>query len=464
MKYEYDMVVIGLGPAGMAVSIMGSAMGLKVCGIEKRALGGECMNVGCIPSKALLRMGKIQSGIDTYAKGDIQSAFPTPFTDIANHLSFIDEKKTKSMFDKVDLVLAQGAASFVDSHTVQVGERKISAKRIYISTGTSPMIPPIKGIDTVEYLTNENIFSLTEIPKSMTIIGGGAIGTEMAQAFSRLGCKTQIVHMDAHLIPPGDEEPARYLEESFKKDGIDVYNSRLVQEVKKVGDKIIVETDKGEKLESETLLVAAGRRMDFSSLKLENAGVKYTKKGITVNKYLQTSKSNIYAPGDCNGHWLLSHAAMHQGMLALINSMMPWPMKKNFKNYQVPWTVFTEPQYSHVGMTEKELKKKGIKYEVIEERYENYGAAIAEGIGVGFVRVFASTWGRIYGATVVGEGSGEMINEWALAIQEKIRLHKIMFLQHSFPTMSFLNKRISETWMMNRMKSPFLKKMAQLFY
>ena len=194
------------------------------------------------------------------------------------------------------------------------------------------------------------------------------------------------------------------------------------------------------------------------------AGVAFSEEGIRVNGRLQTSRGNIYACGDCNGHRQLSHAAMHQGMIALMNSMMPWPFKMDFRRFTVPWTVFTEPQISHVGPREEELKEKGVSYEVVRVNYADYGAAIAEAVETGFVKIFVSKTGRIHAATIVGEGSGEMINEWALAIQNRIRMHSVMMQQHSFPTMGFLSKRASEAWMMNRMKSGFLKSMCRLMF
>jgi pyruvate/2-oxoglutarate dehydrogenase complex dihydrolipoamide dehydrogenase (E3) component len=340
----------------------------------------------------------------------------------------------------------------------------MSAKRIFIAAGTRPAAPPIAGLDEIDYLTNENIFHLERVPQSLLIIGGGAIGCEMAQAFRRLGAEATIVHMDPHLVPVGEPDAAALLEEQFEQEGIKVYNGRSISRVAQENGHVALYTDKDERLTGERLLVAAGRRFDFSSLKLENAGVKWGKRGIEVNSRLQTSQKHIYAVGDCNGHHLLSHAAMHQGMIALMNAMMPFFMKMNFRKFVVPWTVFTEPQISHAGMTEQQLQEKGINYETIVIKYEDYGAAIAEAVDVGFVKVFASKAGRIFGASIVGEGSGEMINEWALAIQEKVRMHKLMLLQHSFPTMGFLSKRAAETWMMNRMQSGTVKKMAQLMY
>jgi pyruvate/2-oxoglutarate dehydrogenase complex dihydrolipoamide dehydrogenase (E3) component len=466
-NYDYDILTIGVGPAGMVVSAMAAEMGLKTCAIEKNKTGGECMNVGCIPSKALLRMAKIRHSVTKFSDFDMAEmdlpAVNNPFPNIQDKLTFINETKYAKKFAKVDQIVRQGAASFIDSHTVAVGDRKITAKRIFICTGTRPAVPPIPGIDTVEnLLTNENLFNLEKIPESMLIIGGGAIGSEMAQAFSRLGCKTTIVQMDPHLLPFGDKAAGDLLEEIFKKEGIDVYNSRAISKIEGKDGRVILSTKEGETIEAERLLMAAGRTPVLDGLNLEKAGVNFTPKGIPVNGNLETNVSHIYAVGDCNGNYLFSHAAMHQGMIALMNIMRPWPFKKDFRKYVVPWTVFTEPQISAVGMSEKQLIEAGIKYDTIEARHADYGAAVAEQVTDGYVRVFASKTGKIYGATVIGEGSAEMINEWALAIQKKIRLADIMLLQHSFPSMSFMNKSIGENWMMNMLENNWMKRMMGL--
>lgn len=465
MKYDYDIITIGLGPAGMAVAIMGSSMGLRVCGIERRKIGGECLNIGCIPSKGLLKIAKLHSIAkqfhDLSLTAERSPMLNQPFKRIRDAVDFINENKTIGMFNKVDLILNKGNAEFIDKHTVSVGNQKITGKKIFICTGTRPMIPPIHGMDKLDILTNENMFELNELPKSMTIIGGGPIGCEMGQAFARLGTKIVIVHMDPHLLPVGDPEAGKLLQTQLEKEGIEVYNGVKVEEVSKSDGLIRTRIQGGKEFLSEKLLIAAGRKVNLDGLKLENAGINFSRNGITVDNYLRTNHKHIFAVGDCNGHIFLTHAAMHQGMLALMNAMMPFPFKKNFTKYVTPWTVFTEPEISQVGMSEKQLLEKGIKYQVIRTDYADYGRAIADGVPTGFVKVLSSSWGRIYGATIAGEGSGEMIHELAFAIQEKIKLHKIMFLQHSFPTMSFLNKRISEIWMMEKMKSKFLRWMCK---
>jgi pyruvate/2-oxoglutarate dehydrogenase complex dihydrolipoamide dehydrogenase (E3) component len=468
MRYDYDVCVIGLGPAGMAVSVMAAEMGLRVLGVEKRSLGGECMAVGCIPSKALLRMAHARhafSRLAEYALSPTPAPTPTnPFETIAGHLRFIDEKKTSAMFAKVDLRLREGPASFVDPHTVEVGGRLYTAKKFFVCTGSRPAVPPIPGLGGVDFLTNETIFQLDSIPESLVVIGGGAIGCELAQAFSRLGARVSMVHMDEHLLPHGDWDAGRFLESRFEAEGIAVYNGRKISEVAKEEDGVRVKTNVGESLRGQRLLVAAGRRIDLSELGLERAGVEVDAHGIRVDAGLRTSARHIFAPGDVNGRYLFSHAAMHQGMIALINAFLPGIFRRRFDRYVVPWTVFTDPPVAHVGWLERDLKANDVPYETIEAKYEDYGAAIAEGIATGSVRAYVSSTGRIYGVRIIGEGAGEMINEWGLAIQNRLRIHKIMFLQHSFPSMSFLTKRVAEGWMMNRMKDPLLRRMIRLFF
>ncbi len=469
MKYDYDLITIGLGPAGMAVSVMGAEMGLKVCAIEKNKVGGECMNVGCIPSKALLRMAKARSAFDKLWKMELSETpkpdVVRPFERIASHLDYISEKKTMKMFDKVDMVHRQGAAVFVDPHTVEVGDKRYSARRIFICAGTSPEVPHFDGIEKVNCLTNENMFALEAVPESMIVLGGGAIACEMAQAFSRLGSNVTIVIRGPRLMWREDQDATDILEKTFEEEGITIVRESKPVSVNQVGGEVVVKTNQGRELRAERILVAAGRKLDYSAMKLDNAGVTTNDRGaIAVNKYLQTSCRNIYAVGDCNGYAQFSHAAMHQGMIALMNSMSPWPAKQNYRKFVVPWTVFTDPQISFVGQRESELQKKGITYEVVRVNYEDYGAAIAESVDTGFVKAFVGRAGRIYGACIIGEGSGEMINEWSLAVQKRLRIHNIMMLQHSFPTMGFLTKRVAETWMMNRMKSVFLKKMCRLMF
>jgi pyruvate/2-oxoglutarate dehydrogenase complex dihydrolipoamide dehydrogenase (E3) component len=226
-----------------------------------------------------------------------------------------------------------------------------------------------------------------------------------------------------------------------------------------------ITTDKGE-FTTDKLLVAAGRKPSLEGLGLDKAGIKYERGGIISDDYGRTNVPNIWAVGDCNGKALFSHAAMHQGMLALMGSVMPFlrPLKFKFNQYLVPWSVFTDPELAQVGKTEEELKKQNIKYEAVKANYADYGRTITDGKTTGFVKVLVSPFGKIYGVTAVGEAASEIIHEYILAMHKKIRLHDIMLMQHSFPTVALLNKRVSEIWMMKKMENPRMQKIMQFLF
>ncbi|MGM0501681.1 MAG: dihydrolipoyl dehydrogenase family protein [Bacillota bacterium] len=464
---KYDLIVIGMGPAGMAVTAMASNMDLDVLAIEKHKVGGECLNYGCIPSKALLKAGEMNEVTENLAKYGInfqgETEVDNPLEIVRDKLDEISGSKTMKAFEKADLILNEGAAEFVDQNTVQVGGNKYSSDNIFIATGTKPFIPPIPGIEDVPQLTNLNLFAQKEVPEELTIIGGGAIGSEMAQAFARLGSEVNIIQIDDHLIPAGDEEAGKLLENSFAEEGISVYNNTPIEKVEEKNGRICTQTDKG-CITSDKILVATGRQPILDPLKLDNAGIKYNKQGIPVNQELETNVKGIYAVGDCNGLAQFSHAAMHQGMIALMNAINPLPFKRfRVDDYVVPWSVFTKPEVAQAGLTEQEAAEKGFDYQVVKEMYADYGRTIADGKPKGFVKVITNSKGKIYGATVVGESASELIHEWVLAIQHDISMFDIMMTQHSFPTLSLMNKRVAEQWMMDKTDSDFIKKIAKTF-
>ncbi|NLA91018.1 MAG: NAD(P)/FAD-dependent oxidoreductase [Synergistaceae bacterium] len=462
---KFDLLVIGMGPAGMAVTAMGAAMGLSVLSIEKDKVGGECLNCGGIPRKALLKAGQAlhtAKNLQGYCiDGEFSLRASDPMQVVRDKTHAINDKKFQKAFERATMV--KGVAEFVDDRTVQVGGENYTAKKIFIATGTEPFVPPIPGLsDVPDILTNTNMFEIEKMPESLAIIGGGAIGSEMAQAFSRLGTKVSLAHMDPHLVPVGDEEAARLLEEIFEKEGIGVYNGARINSVSVKNGQIVTETDKGT-LTSERILVAAGRKPVLDPLHLDRAGIEFTRKGVTVDSHMRTNKPHIYAVGDCNGHSLLSHAAMHQGMLALMHALSPFslPMLKR-ERYAVPWAVFTQPEIAQVGMTEKEAREKGLKIQVMKKDFRSYGRTVADGHPEGFIKIITNGRGRIFGATIIGEAASELIHEWTMAIQHKRKMHHIMLMQHAFPSISMINKMIAEDWMMEKMKSNWMQRMIRL--
>jgi pyruvate/2-oxoglutarate dehydrogenase complex dihydrolipoamide dehydrogenase (E3) component len=465
MAYEYDVCVIGLGPAGMAASIAATHMGLRVLGIDSRGVGGECTRTGCIPSKALIRIAHTRHAAaqlpDLGLAETREPASANPFREIAERTR-LAEAKAQSLLAGVDLALREGPAAFADAHTIDVGGKRHTAKRIFVCVGSRPAVPSIPGLREAGALTSDDIFSLDRIPSSLVVIGGGAVGCEVAQAFHRLGSRVSLVHMDEHLLPQGDGEAGRLLQAAFAKEGIEVHGGRRISEVTTSAGGVAVRTNLGDTLRGERVFVATGRRFEFSDLRLGNAGVEFSDRGIQVDATLRTTARHIYAPGDANGACFLSSAAAHQGMIAAMNSVLPAPLRRRFRSYVVPWATFTEPEVAHVGWLERDLKAHDMPYEIFESKYEDYGPAIAEGMAEGSVRVYASSSGRIYGVRIVGRGATEMINEWGLAIQSRLRLDRILFLQHSYPSMSFLSKRAADRWGLERLRDPFLRKLVKL--
>ncbi len=448
IKYDYDLIIIGLGPAGMPAAAMAGKLGLKVLGIEKRHLGGECMNYGCIPSKAFIRISHEKK---------------VPFKEIKKIVLDLRKEK-KSLMKETNVEVSFNEAYIVNKHTVKHGSKKSTAKKIFIATGTRPFIPPIEGINKISYLTNENVFSMKKIPKSIFILGGGPIGVELSQAFNNYGSKVILAHMDEHIILKGDKEAALYLEKIMIKQGIKVYNSTIIKRVeeKKVGGKkkIKVYTSKGNFLVDE-ILIAAGRKVNVENLGLENARIKYDKHKIYVDKYLRTNIKNIYAIGDVNGESFFSHTAILQGSLAVMNSISPF--KISHKKYVLPWSVFSKPEFSHVGMTEKEIKEKNIKnVEVVKYDYKEFGGSLAQN-AEGFIKLYVKNF-RVVGVTIIGEKSSELINEWTAIIQNKIPLYKVSFTQHTFPSLSYMNKMIVDKWMMKKMDEIKMKGIIKKFF
>lgn len=463
----------------MSISAMGAVMGLNVVAFERRKVGGECLNIGCIPSKSILSMAHARYITKEFSKYGLFPLKEEPIVNdsldiIRKYLVDVQKAKMFKIFKKCEVHLNEGDAYF-ESPTVVVSKGiKYTAKKIFINTGSQPMIPNIPGLKELrkDILTNENIFDLKKIPKSMLVVGGGAIGSELSQAFSRLGTKVNLFNDVKHLVNHAGEDASVLVEQQFKKEGINVMNDSKITKIEKdEKNNFIIHTTKG-KFIGEKLLVSAGRKINTDALKLKNANVQVNKNGtIKVNEFLETTQRNIYSCGDVNGIKLFSHAAMHQGMLGLINSMIPGIpfsslMKRKNKNYAIPWTIFTDPEISCVGLQEQQLKEKNIKFDTIETTYKEFGGALAIGHDVGFIKVYVSKiTGRIYGAKIVGHNSGEMINFFGLAIQNKMRMANILFNVASFPTMGFMIRRTGELWMQGLFdRYPFFSKITKTIY
>ncbi len=449
---KYDIIVIGAGPAGMAVSSFAGVAGLKVLVIDGNRIGGECLNCGCMPSKSLLKAAEVFNLIknaDQYGINiDNGAKVGNVLKIIRDNINNKGRQKASSMFKGVDTLIGKGYAKFKDAHVIEVEENLFYGKKIFIATGSNPFIPNIKGMDKVPFLTNRNVFEVDQMPDTLTIVGGGAIACELAQAFSRFSTHINIINMDSHLIPTADEDISYVLENKFRKDGIKFYNSTLIRAVAYKDGNVYIYTDK-DTLISEMILIAAGRVPAIHNLNLKEIQVEYDESGIIVDQNNRTSRDHIYAVGDCNGKSTFSHSAMHQGMLSVMHLLNFKPSNSLQRIlYPTPWTIFTDPEIAHVGISEKEAKEKGISYMIMKDFYENYGRAMVDKKPEGFVKVITNEHGKILGASIIGNGAGEMISEWTMAIQYGLSVEDVAMMQHPFPTLSLMNGRVAQMWMM----------------
>ncbi len=450
MPYDYDVAVIGLGPSGIAAAATASALGLRGVGIEQQDAARG--NAGRLATVTLLRLAQLRYRL-AHMAGIAPPTIEQPMERIATHCSSDPELSSLHGIENIDLHFGR-AATFVDPHTVRFGKSAVTAKRLFICTGARPATPSIPGLDGVDALTPETMPSLSAIPDSLLVIGGGTAGCEIAQTFGRLGSRVTIVHLAPRLLPDGDARAAKLLEQRFAEEGIAIYNARAVRRVDRQGAVVSLQTDHGERFRADRLCVAIGRRFDADRLGLENAGVRHGQDGIPVDRRLRTSVRHIYAPGSCNDIRSRDGTASHQGRIAVLNASMPWPIRFDVRRAVASRAVYTDPPIAQVGASAEELERDGVPYEEIQTCYADYGAAVAQDVTVGSVRAYVNKAGRIYGVCIVGHAAPEMIHEWALAIRHRLRMHKVMLLQHSFPSMSLLTERVAERWVEHRAASP----------
>lgn len=470
-KYDYDMIVIGGGAAGLTASTACSSAGARTLLIEKEEkLGGDCLHFGCVPSKSLIKSAYAYYVINNAAKYGLPAAKTErpDFKRIAGRISGIID--TIQVHDSPEYIKEHykvetefGAASFVDSHTIDLNGKNLTSKNFVIATGSSPAVPPIPGIEDVPYLTNLQIFSLDELPESMIVLGAGPIGMEMAQAFARLGTKVTVVEYESQVLIREDEDIAEGVASFLTEEGVNLQLGQKAVEVKKSsnGIQLTVESvsNQGTKkeLEASCLLVATGRSPNVEGMSLEKAGVAYDRRGIKVNQRLQTTAKNIYACGDINGQFPFTHVAAYEAEIAMMNAVFHLPIKANYTH--VPWVTYLDPEIASVGYNEKRAKEAGIKYSVHKEPLKNNHRAIAESETNGFVKLITKTNGKLIGCQVVGFHAGDLIHEWVVALNGKVNLNKIRGAVHAYPTLAEANKMASLNYFL---KAPLWTKIRLL--
>lgn len=448
-KKHYNLVAIGAGAGGLVSSSIAAGLGGTVALIEKHLLGGDCLNVGCVPSKALIRSAHTIKAIKTCnefgvkVNGSVDVDFPGIMQRMRRLRADISPNDSADNYSKTKGVdVFQGEAKFVSPNQVEVDGQVLKFSRCVIASGGRPAVPPIPGIDSVPYITNESLFNLTELPKRFGVIGAGPIGLEMAQSFAIFGSEVHVFLRRGDILAKEDPEAARIVEKELVNDGIVFEKHTKYEKIEKGEDgsiKVFYST-KGEDgtkvLEVDQLLVSAGRAPNVQGLDLEKADVVYDgKAGIQVNDYLQTSNSKIYAVGDCCTKYQFTHVADFMARLAVRN--MFFFGRGKFSNLIIPWATYTSPEIAHVGLYEADAQKRGIKYKVYMKEFEDNDRAILDGnlAKTGFVKIMCKgSTDEIIGATVVAEHAGEMISELTVAMQHKVKLGQIANVIHPYPT------------------------------
>jgi len=456
---RYNMVVIGAGSAGLVTALIAAAVKAKVALIERDKMGGDCLNTGCVPSKALIKSSKVlaqlkkaehyglkglkvdSAGLDFAAvMGRVQRVI----ADIAPHDSI-------ERYQSLGVDCITGEAQIIDKHTVRVGDRTLKTKTIVIATGAGPIVPKIKGLDQVRSLTSENLWQLQERPKRLVVLGGGPIGCEMAQAFQNLGSQVTQVELGKRLMPREDDDAAAVVQQHLAASGVVVQCGATAVEVRLNGGQkeLICQKDGRELVVGfDEILLAVGRRARTQGLDLEQLGLSLNNNGtLKVDEYLRANGDNIYACGDVCGPYQLTHAASHQAWYCAVNGLFS-PFKKFKVDYRVlPWVTFTDPEVATVGLNETAAKERGVAYEVTKYGTDDLDRAIAEGEAYGFVKVLTVPGkDKILGVTIVSAHAGEMIAEYVTAMKFGLGLNKILGTIHAYPTFVEANKAVAGVW------------------
>jgi pyruvate/2-oxoglutarate dehydrogenase complex dihydrolipoamide dehydrogenase (E3) component len=455
-RFDHNLIVIGAGSAGLVSAYIASAVRAKVTLIEKHKMGGDCLNTGCVPSKALIKSAKVLSLIRRANEFGIKSASADfDFSDIMQRVHDVIKKVAPhdsiERYESLGVECITGEARITSPWSVEVNGTTLTTRSIIIATGARPFVPPIPGIEKLDYYTSDNLWEIREKPERLVVLGGGPIGCELTQCFARFGSNVTQVEMLPRLLIREDPEISLLLMGQFRDEGIDVrINHRAQEFIVKNGKNILVcEHDNKEvEIEFDKLLVAVGRIANTKGFGLEELGIETTRQNtIRVNDYLQTSRPNIFACGDVAGPYQFTHTAAHQAWYASVNALFG-KFKKFKVDYSViPWATFTDPEVARVGLNEQEAKEKGIPYEVSTYGIDDLDRAIAEGEDHGLIKVLTVPGkDRILGATIIADHAGELITEYIAAMRHNIGLNKILGTIHIYPTLSEANKYVAGTW------------------
>lgn len=477
-KYDFDLMVIGGGAAGLTASGFSASLGAKTALVEAKKLGGDCTWYGCVPSKALIKTARIvhyMRTADRYGLKKMQPEFD--FAKIMNRVHNIqhfiyEDADAPPRYAKLGVSVMNAQAKFLNDHTVELSEMdgsvtQMSSRYFVIATGGRAIIPEIDGISSINYLTNETVFSLTELPGKWLIIGAGPIGTEMAQAFRRLGSEVVVTDKGNRILPKDDEELADLLRQELVKEGVQYILKTKVKKFANRNGRIQVTLQNSSNFaeshqEADAVLLATGRQPNLEELNLQAAGVDHDSEGIKIDKHCRTSRRHIFACGDVTGGYLFTHFAEHMAKVAVSNALLHFPA--SLDSNHITWCTYTEPELAHVGATERQLLETNTKYQTYRFPFSKIDRAITESETTGWIKVFAKEFnGKIYGVNILGAHAGDMIAEYALAIRNGITLRKISDTIHPYPTYGLGNRRAADQWYVRKQSRMIISWLQRIF-
>ena len=458
-RFERNLVVIGGGSAGLVTAYIAAAVKARVTLVEQHKLGGDCLNTGCVPSKALIRSAKFLSHITRapefgIAAANAQFEFADVMQRVQAVIRTVEPHDSAERYSALGVDVVHGSAKIVSPWEVEItrddgSKQRLTTRSIVIATGARPFVPPIPGIESVGYLTSDNVWELRELPQRLVVLGGGPIGCELTQAFARLGARVTQVEMAPRIMLREDPEVSELVTQRLRAEGVAVLvDHRAKDFIIDNCEKVLIAEHRGQdvRIPFDVVLVAVGRAANLKGFGLEELGIP-TGRTVDTNEFLQTSYPNIYAAGDVAGPFQFTHTAAHQAWYAAVNALFH-PFKKFKADYSViPWATFVEPEVARVGLNELEAKEKGIPHEVTTYGIDDLDRAIADSEAHGFIKVLTvPSKDKILGVTIVGEHAGDLIAEYVLAMKQGIGLNKILGTIHIYPTLAEANKYVAGNW------------------
>lgn len=468
---RYNLVVIGGGTAGLVSAAGAAGLGARVAIVERRLLGGDCLNYGCVPSKALLRAARAAydlrhaAAFGITADGRARQDFATVMTRMRMLRAALATHDSARRFTELGIDVFVGDARFVDHETVEVGDTRLRFVRAVIATGARPSAPPVPGLGEAGFLTNETLFGLTRLPPRLVIVGGGPIGCEMAQAFARFGSAVTIVALDPQLLPREDADAAAILDRQLTREGVTLALGAHLTSVARTSSGKLVTFDRGrgpESIEADELLVAVGRTPNVEGLGLQAAGVAFDKDGVTVDDRLRTSNPRIYAAGDICSPFKFTHAADAMARTVIQNALFFG--RKKASSLVIPWCTYTDPEIAHVGYYEREAREAGFEVRTFDVSLASVDRAVLDGETDGFARLHVEARrGRILGATIVARHAGDMIGEVSLAMTSRLGADTLSATIHPYPTRAEVLRKLGDAYRRSRL-TPRLRSWLERYF